>query len=44
MKILIADDAAPLLRFISRGLSAEGYECVEESSLHNLVRRPRLRY
>lgn len=41
MKILIADDEAPLLRFISRGLSAEGYECVEESSLHNLVTRIR---
>ena len=41
MKILIADDEAPLLRFISRGLSAEGYECVEESNLHNLVTRIR---
>lgn len=41
MKILIADDEAPLLRFISRGLSAEGYECVEESDLHNLVTRIR---
>ncbi|GMM66838.1 response regulator transcription factor [Alteromonas sp. MTD1] len=39
MKILIADDEAPLLRFLSRGLSAEGYECVEESALHNLVTR-----
>jgi two-component system response regulator PrrA len=41
MKILIADDEAPLLRFISRGLSAEGYECIEESNLHNLVTRIR---
>ncbi|GFD71120.1 response regulator transcription factor [Alteromonas marina] len=41
MKILIADDEAPLLRFLSRGLSAEGFECVEESALHNLVTRIR---
>lgn len=41
MKILIADDEAPLLRFLSRGLTAEGYECVEESTLHNLVTRIR---
>lgn len=39
MKILIADDEAPLLRFLSRGLSAEGYECVEENAFHNLVTR-----
>lgn len=39
MKILIADDERPLLRFISRGLTAEGYECVEEEQLHNLVTR-----
>jgi len=41
MKILIADDEAPLLRFLSRGLSAEGFECIEESALHNLVTRIR---
>jgi len=41
MKILIADDEAPLLRFLSRGLSAEGFECVEEPALHNLVTRIR---
>jgi DNA-binding response OmpR family regulator len=39
MKILIADDERPLLRFISRGLTAEGYECIEEEQLHNLVTR-----
>ena len=31
----------PLLRFLSRGLSAEGFECIEESALHNLVTRIR---
>ena len=41
MKILIADDEAPLLRFLSRGLSAEGYQCVEETTLHNLITRIR---
>ena len=41
MKILIADDEALLLRFLSRGLSAEGFECVEEPALHNLVTRIR---
>lgn len=39
MKILIADDERPLLRFIARGLTAEGYECIEEEQLHNLVTR-----
>ncbi|MAI64981.1 MAG: DNA-binding response regulator [Alteromonas sp.] len=39
MKILVADDEVPLLRFLSRGLSAEGYHCVEESTLHNLITR-----
>jgi two-component system response regulator PrrA len=33
MTILLADDEKPLLRFLERGLRAEGYEC---NSLHHL--------
>lgn len=39
MKILLADDEKPLLTFISRGLTAEGYECVTEQAFHQVVTR-----
>lgn len=41
MKVLLADDEKPLLNFLERGLSAEGYECVTEQELHALV--PKIR-
>lgn len=37
MKILIADDEAPLLNFLQRGLLAEGMEVIAESSLIQLL-------
>jgi two-component system response regulator PrrA len=37
MKILIADDELPLLRFLEKGLKAEGYECDTLSQLHEVV-------
>ncbi|GGW82822.1 response regulator transcription factor [Alteromonas halophila] len=41
MKVLLADDERPLLNFLERGLSAEGYECVTEHELHALL--PKIR-
>ncbi|HCB08457.1 MAG TPA: DNA-binding response regulator, partial [Alteromonas sp.] len=37
MKILIADDELSLVNFLYRGLTAEGFECIKETALHNLV-------
>lgn len=37
MKVLIADDEAPLLNFLQRGLLAEGMEVIAESSLIQLL-------
>lgn len=39
MKILIADDEAPLVAFLHRGLIAEGNECITETQLHNVLTR-----
>lgn len=36
MKVLIADDEQPLLNFIARGLSAEGFDCVSVNELHQV--------
>lgn len=36
MKVLIADDERPLLNFIARGLSAEGFDCVTVSELYQV--------
>jgi len=36
MKVLGADDERPLLNFISRGLSAEGYDCITVNELHQV--------
>ena len=37
MKILVADDELPLLNFLERGLRAEGFEVVAESSVLKLL-------
>jgi two-component system response regulator PrrA len=37
MKILIADDELPLLRFLEKGLKAEGYECDTLNHLHEIL-------
>ncbi|MDT0583543.1 MULTISPECIES: response regulator transcription factor [Alteromonadaceae] len=37
MKILIADDELPLLRFLEKGLKTEGYECDTLSQLHEIL-------
>lgn len=37
MKIVIADDEKPLLSFLHRGLQAEGFDCIAESELHQVV-------
>lgn len=37
MNILIADDELPLLRFLAKGLRAEGYECVTLNQLHEIL-------
>ena len=37
MKILLADDEKPLLNFLERGLSAEGYECYTVNQLHDVL-------
>lgn len=37
MKVLIADDEISLVNFLYRGLTAEGFECIKETSLHNLI-------
>ncbi|WP_018981338.1 response regulator transcription factor [Salinimonas chungwhensis] len=37
MKILIADDEKQLSGFLKRGLEAEGFECIEENQMQNLV-------
>ena len=37
MKILIADDELPLLRFLEKGLKTEGYECDTLSQLHEVL-------
>lgn len=36
MKVLIADDERSLLNFIARGLSAEGFDCIAVSELHQV--------
>ncbi len=36
MNILLADDERALLNFLTRGLRAEGYECVATTQLHEL--------
>ncbi|MFT6310100.1 MAG: two-component system response regulator PrrA, partial [Porticoccus sp.] len=37
MNILLADDEKPLLKFLVRGLQAEGYECTTISELHEIL-------
>ena len=37
MNILLADDEKPLLKFLDRGLRAEGYECTAISELHEIL-------
>lgn len=37
MNILIADDEKPFLRFLDRGLRAEGYECSLVHELHEIL-------
>jgi two-component system response regulator PrrA len=37
MNILLADDEKPLLHFLARGLTAEGYECATVNELHEVV-------
>jgi two-component system response regulator PrrA len=37
MKILIADDELPLLRFLDKGLKTEGYECDTLHQLHEIL-------
>lgn len=37
MKILLADDEKPLLKFLERGLSSEGYTCHSTSELHEVL-------
>ncbi|MFW8591280.1 response regulator transcription factor [Glaciecola sp. 2405UD65-10] len=37
MKILIADDELPLLRFLEKGLKSEGYECSSVNYLHEVL-------
>lgn len=37
MNILLADDEAPLLNFLSRGLRAEGYTCTTLCELHEIL-------
>lgn len=37
MKILLADDEKPLLKFLARGLIAEGNECTSVSELHEVL-------
>ncbi|MGB3725262.1 MAG: response regulator transcription factor [Glaciecola sp.] len=37
MKILIADDELPLLRFLQKGLQSEGFECNGLSHLHEIL-------
>lgn len=37
MKILLADDEKPLLKFLLRGLSAEGNECTTVTELHEVL-------
>ncbi|MFT6957900.1 MAG: DNA-binding response OmpR family regulator [Halieaceae bacterium] len=37
MKLLLADDEKPLLKFLARGLRAEGYECTTINELHEIL-------
>ena len=37
MNILLADDEKPLLNFIERGLSSEGYMCQSVNHLHEVL-------
>jgi DNA-binding response OmpR family regulator len=37
MDILLADDEKPLLKFLERGLRAEGYECTTITELHEVL-------
>lgn len=42
MKLLIADDERPLVNFLERGLTAEGYQCQSLTQLHQLCSSARL--
>jgi two-component system response regulator PrrA len=37
MDLLLADDEKPLLKFLERGLRAEGYECTTITELHEVL-------